>query len=174
MDIIMQGEHRSVSLSKQVLGRAAIVAIIIGSILTLLNQPDAIFGTAKIHWLALTLVYLTPFIVVSASQVFGIRAAREFATRITVFSESFVETLFSHGIPTRAIAMGLAAGSINTAITITDNLLSGRDLDTLPVALIAQALTLPAVFGVLSQTLSFRREIRLAVPSTKGPSSLRG
>ena len=174
MGRIMPDQHRSVSLSKQVLGRAAIVALLLGSTLTLLNQPDAFFGTAKIKWLTLTLVYLTPFVVVSASQVFGIREARKAATRISEFRESFVETLFSHSIPARAIAMGLAAGSINTGIMITDNLLSGRDIDTLPVALIAQALTLPAVFGVLSQALSFRREIRLAVAVTQGPASRRG
>ena len=160
-------------LSKQVLGRAAIVAIILGSAPTLLNQSGAIFGIAEIHWLPLILVYLTPFLVVSASQVFGIREAREAAAWMTKFRESFVETLLAHGIPARAVALGLAAGSINTAIAASDNLLAGRGLDALPVALIVQALALPAVFGALSQALSFRRTIRLTARSANDPASRR-
>jgi hypothetical protein len=162
MDHAMQGQQPAVSLAGQVLKRAALVAAILGTVLTLVNQPEAIFGTAKVRWLPLVLVYLTPFLVVSASQILGIRQAREVSRRITEFREGFAATMFSHGIPARAVALGLLAGGINTTIVAADILAAGRGLDQLPTALIAQALTLPILFGALSQTLSFRRTIRLA------------
>jgi hypothetical protein len=162
MDNTMRRQPPAVSPAKQVLTRAAIVAVILGTILTLLNQPNAIFGTAEIQWLPLTLVYLTPFLVVSVSQILGTRQARKAPAWVMELREGFAATLVSHGIPARAIALGLAAGSINTAIVVTDGLAAGRGLDQVPVALIAQALILPVIFGALSQTLSFRRAIRLA------------
>lgn len=162
MDHAMQGQKPAASLSRQVFKRAALVAAILGTVLTLLNQPEAIFGPAEFQWLPLVLVYLTPFLVVSASQVLGIRQARKASGRIAYFREGFAATLFSHGIPARAVALGLLAGSINTTIVTADILAAGRGLDQLPTALIVQALTLPLLFGALSQTLSFRRTIRLA------------
>lgn len=155
------------ALSKQILARAAIVAVLLGSALTLLNQSDAIFGDADIRWLSMILLYLTPFLVVGVSQVLGIREARAAPIWATEPHESFFTTVFSHGIPRRAVALGLAAGSINTAIVATDILLAGGSLDQLPVALVVQALTLPAVFGALSQALSFRRAVgRAAQPAS--------
>ena len=59
----------------------------------------------------------------------------------------------------RAVVLSLAAGGISTAIVATDSLLAGHGLDQLPVASILQALILPAVFGALSQAVSFRRAV---------------
>lgn len=151
---------------KPVLGRAAIIAIILGTGLTLLNQPEVVFDGADIDWLSLTLVYLTPFLVVSVSQVLGHRAARIASTRMTGLPENFFGTLFSHGIPTRAVALSLIAGSITTAIGAAEIVLAGHSLDQLSFPLVIQALVLPAVFGALSQAFSFRRTIKsLARPA---------
>ncbi len=164
MDHVMQGAARPASQLPQVLRRAAIIAAILGSTLAILNQSDAIFGKAEIQWLRLILVYLTPFLVVSLSQALGLRAARKASARMTGLGESFFATLTSHGIPARAFALGLAAGTINTAIVASAALIAGDGLDRLPLALIAQALTLPILFGALSQAMSFRRAIRQARP----------
>ena len=85
--------------------------------------------------------------------------ARKASARMAGLRESFAATLFGHGIPARAVALGLAAGAVNTAIVASAALMAGRGLDQLPVALIVQALTLPTLFGALSQAVSFRRVI---------------
>jgi len=53
--------------------RAALIALVFGSILTVLNQSGALFGQLEIQLLPLVLVYMTPFITVTISQVLGIR-----------------------------------------------------------------------------------------------------
>ncbi len=58
-----------------VIRRAGIVALVLGSVLTLANQSGAIFGGGTVQVLPLVLVYLTPFVVVTVSQVLGIRRA---------------------------------------------------------------------------------------------------
>lgn len=142
-----------------VAGRAAVVAIFLGAVLTTVNQPGAVFGSENFNRLSMTLVFVTPFLVVSASQILGIRAARRTPAWTADARERFFRTLISHGIPARSVILGLAAGTINTAIVATQSILAGQGLDQLPVALILQALTLPIVFGALSQTLSFRRAV---------------
>ena len=160
MKTTMQRSGAGASPAKQVLARAAAVALILGSTLTLINQSDAIFGAAEIRWLPLTLVYLTPFLVVGVSQVLGIRAARRALARMTELRENFLGTIFSHGIPARAIVLGLVASGVNSAIVASEGLLAGGGLSAPPVPLIAQALVLPAMFGALSQAISFRRAMR--------------
>ncbi|MCP4328553.1 MAG: hypothetical protein GY791_08980 [Alphaproteobacteria bacterium] len=156
----MQRGPRTVSFSRQVLSRAAIIAIIFGTALALFNQTEVIFGAAEIQWLPLILGYLTPFLVVSVSQVLGIRAARAASIWIVEIRESFPKTLISHGIPGRALALSLAVGGINTAIIVSEIVLAGRGYDQLPVALILQALILPLAFGALSQAVAYRRAVR--------------
>ncbi len=79
-----------------VLRRAALVALILGSVLTLANQSSAVFGSENIQLLPLLLVYLTPFVVVTISQVLGARQAAADAgrggTRGTAV-ESFASTV---------------------------------------------------------------------------------
>ncbi|RMF11473.1 MAG: hypothetical protein D6763_02960 [Alphaproteobacteria bacterium] len=55
--------------------RAVIVALVTGSVLALANQFGAIFGNEEIEYLPLALFYLTPLVVVTASQILGIRSA---------------------------------------------------------------------------------------------------
>lgn len=138
--------------NRPMLVRAAIVALVLGSVLALFNQAGVIVGDAEIQWLPLALVYLTPFAVVSVSQVLGVRAAQKY--RGQDLREKFLATMFSRGIPVRALVLGLVAGGLTTAITAAVD-----GLDPLPVALIVQAVCLPFFFGLLSQTISFRRAL---------------
>jgi len=43
--------------------KALKVAIIVGSVLLLINQYDALFGTAEFRWLAAILTYCVPYTV---------------------------------------------------------------------------------------------------------------
>ena len=145
--------------------RAAIVAAVLGSILTLANQTDALLGPGDIALLPLVLVYATPFAVVAISQMLGARQALREGIRAGpqgARAESFLATAFSHGIAVRAVLLGLSMGSLNTLIVISATLLEHGRLESLPLPLLAQAYSLPVVFGVLSQALAYRRAVRQA------------
>ena len=43
--------------------RAGCVALVVGTILNLINQGDAIFGAAPINWTKVVLTYLVPYAV---------------------------------------------------------------------------------------------------------------
>ncbi len=147
-------------LDAQVLIRSAVIAVLLGSILTVLNQSDAVLADARFEFLPLLQVYVTPFLVVSLSQVLGRRQAQLDAREdpgLERARESFLATAMSHGIARRSAALGLAAGSANTMIAISTSLLFGAGVAALPGALLAQSFVLPAVFGLLSQTLAYRR-----------------
>lgn len=161
MKTVKQSKSADSNMTKPIVKKAAIVAVMIGGILTLSGQQGAIFGEADFQVLPMTLAFLTPFLVVVISQVFGIREARKALTHTTENRQTFVGTLFSHGIPTRAVALGLTAGVVNTAIVATAYVMIGKNLDQLPVSLIVQAVTLPIIFGAFSQALSFRSTVRL-------------
>ncbi len=163
MENSAQNSEAGVHFTTQVFVRAAIVAIILGSTLVLINQSEALFGPSQLQLLPLSLAYITPFVVVSLSQIFGARAAQKLlrqGSSILRLQQGFFQTVLSHGIPMRAIIMGIVAGSVNTAIVAAVNLSAGKGLDQLPLPLILQALTLPIIFGALSQALSFRRTIK--------------
>ena len=139
--------------------RAAIVAMLIGSILTLVNQPGWIVGSNPLQVLPLILVFLIPFCVVTVSQVLGARQAYIDSVELEAVDsvERFVATVASHGIPARAVAIGLVFGSINLAIVLSDALLRSDDLGAISVLPLGQAYVLPFLFGLLSQTISYRR-----------------
>lgn len=149
-------------ISKNVLFRALIVALVLGSILTFINQPNAVFGSDTILVLPFLLVFLTPFAVVTVSQALGIRRATweaRFGNNPGHHNSGFIATAMSHGIPVRALLVAAAAGITNTSITAVVALVSGGTLVDLPTALIGQAFALPMVFGFISQALSYRRAV---------------
>ena len=74
-----------------------------------------------------------------------------------VVSEPFLVTLVSHGIPWRATLLGVIAGSMNTGIVLAVTAAASGVPANPPWALIAQAFSLPILFGVLSQALAYRR-----------------
>ena len=151
--------RRLPSVNRTMILRAAIVAAVIGGILTLVNQPDWFAGSAPAEILPLALAFLIPFGVVLISQVAGAR--RAFIDSVgcagPAIREGFITTTFSHGIPARAVAIGLVFGSLNAIITILDALLQSGDLAAVSVAPLGQAYVLPFVFGLLSQSVSYRR-----------------
>ena len=143
-----------------VLLRAMFIALVFGSLLTLFNQSDALFGPQEIQLLPLVLVYVTPFITITISQVLGIRQAMVDVLQKRVrlpIAEHFLSTVTSHGIPFRAILTGLLIGSVNMFIVLTTLFLQNRDMSSVPVALLGQVYSLPVFFGVLSQAISYRR-----------------
>jgi len=149
-------------ISADVLSRAFVVAIVLGSILTLVNQPEAIFGNATTQVLPLILVYLTPFIVVTLSQALGsYRAIWEAQSGIAQQgqNEGFITTAMSHGIPMRALLLAICIGVINTLVIVLDLLVSSGTLLQLPTTAIGQAFVLPLMFGLISQAISYRRAV---------------
>jgi hypothetical protein len=139
--------------------RASIVAIIIGSILTAINQYDWIVGRGSLQLLPLILVFLLPFAVVTVAQLAGVKQARidAAASNATVSPESFITTMAGHGIPARAVVIGLIFGSLNAIVVLTNAILFSGDLAAVPLVPLAQAYVLPFLFGALSQTFSYRR-----------------
>lgn len=165
-------------ISRNVLSRAIVVALVLGSVLTLFNQSNAILNGAAIQVLPLVLVYLTPFIVVALSQALGsYRAAREAQLGYGQArqGDGFIVTAMSHGIPLRAFFLATFIGVTNTFISGSWQLVSSRTLSDLPTVLIGQAFILPMLFGLISQTISYRRTVAVishnSNPSPKIPSN---
>jgi hypothetical protein len=107
-------------------------------------------------------VYMTPFVVVTISQVLGSRRAildSKFSYGWKFHDVGFVGTAMSHGIPIRAMLLAALIGLTNTVITVIVTLTSDGTLSDLPTVAIAQAFALPLLFGLVSQTISYRRAI---------------
>jgi len=149
-------------IGKDILFRAFIVALTLGSILMLTNQPDAIFGSAPIQIFPLVLVYLTPFVVVAVSQALGVQRAildtKSGSWRMRQ-ENGFIVTAKSHGIPFKAFLLATTIGITNTFITAITELVSSGTLSDIPIIIIAQAFALPMLFGLISQTISYRRVV---------------
>ena len=145
---------------KGLVRRAAIIALAIGSALAAINQTEAVAGAAAFDIASLALGYLTPFAVVVISQVLGIRAGfREAAVArpAAIGDEPFLRTALSHGIPVRAVSVALATGTILTAIMAGLTVAAGGDPYQLPLDQVGQVYALPLVFGLISQSVAYRR-----------------
>ncbi len=153
------GPPASGQLKGGVLRRSTILALIIGSALTWINQSAAIFGSDTIQILPLLLAYATPFTVIAISQLSAIRRAWQDAIRehLPETTESLVAIAFLHGIPARAVTIGLIIGTINSAIILAEAFLSTGGIGTASTTLLAQVYSLPVLFGFLSQAVSYRR-----------------
>ena len=143
--------------------RAAIIAAIIGTVLTLLNQPGWVAGTEPLQVLQFTLVFALPFGVVMAAQIVAVRQAQRDSSGRTgpVRPERFVSTIRSHGIPARAVAISAIFGSLNAALVVANALVHGNDLSGIEIVPLGQAFVLPLVFGLLAQTIAYRRYFAL-------------
>ena len=139
-----------------ILARALAVALILGSILTAINQPGIFSGASRLDLLPFALVYITPFAVVTLSQILGIRQALRDGMP-TPDGERCFATMVAHGLPARAALTGLLMGTINTSITVSAALIGTGSLTDIPVPLLVQAYSLPVLFGLLSQAISYRR-----------------
>jgi hypothetical protein len=155
--------------SREIVLRSAVIAMIIGSALTLINQFGWVAGRDALQVLQFILVFTTPFIVVAVSQVVGVRRAYMDIRLdgVPTIAESFASTALSHGIPVRALIIGLTIGSISTILTLAAAILYSGDLTMVSVAPLIQAYALPLLFGLLSQSIAYRRAVRL-VPEKAG------
>lgn len=145
--------------NRTVFVRATIVAVILGSVLTFINQRGWVFGRDPLDVLQLVLVFLLPFGVVTTAQIAGIRRAHNDSAEQGTpdRKDGFLSTAFSHGIPSRAVAIGLAFGSANAAFVLADVIVRASDFATISIVSLAQAYALPLVFALLSQAISYRR-----------------
>ena len=110
----------------------------------------------------MALVFLTPFVVVTISQVLGARQAVVDASRQGrrgTTKVPFLTTTISHGIPARAVQLGLIVGSLNAVVAGAAALAEHGNLDTVLLAPLGQAFALPILFGVLSQAIAYRRAV---------------
>ena len=60
--------------------RSLYVALIVGTVLNLINQGDALLGAASVSWLKVVLTYCVPYAVCTygaVSQALGARPARD-------------------------------------------------------------------------------------------------
>ena len=62
---------RGIVVNKLVFLKALKVAAVVGSVLLLINQYEALFGEASIRWLPAVLTYCVPFGVFLAGQYSG-------------------------------------------------------------------------------------------------------
>jgi hypothetical protein len=49
--------------------RSLYVALVVGTILNLINQGDALFGAAEVNWIKIVLTYLVPYAVCTYGAV---------------------------------------------------------------------------------------------------------
>jgi hypothetical protein len=67
----------SYAFSEGVPRRSFVVAIVVGTILNLINQGDAVLGAASINWIKVVLTYLVPYAVCTYGAVsFQLQAAK--------------------------------------------------------------------------------------------------
>ena len=153
--------------------RAAIVAVVIGSVLTLINQSGWVVGRDPLELLPFILAFVTPFLVVTISQSAAARRAFVDAAGIGAPArpKRFIATTISHGIPARAVAIGLTIGSVNAIIILVGALLRSGNLTVVSIGLLGQVYALPLLFGALSQAISYRRAAHFGPTMTLRPTS---
>jgi len=148
-------------LDKTVLKRASVLALIIGFLLTLGNQTEAVFGAASFVKLQLILAFTTPFVVITLSQLGAIHQATIDLIEggMASKSETFITSISTHNIPARALIISMIVGGISNLIILINTVLFTGGLENTPWPQLVQSYVLPFVFGALSQTLTYRRSI---------------
>ena len=146
-----------------VLRRSMILGLIIGSALTLINQFEALFGSETIQILPLALMYMTPFAVITISQITAIRQAwlNGKAEQAARKSETFLATIMAYGIPVRGVKISLIVGSFNSALILLEGYSNTAGIVAVPIGLFVQVYALPIVFGVFSQAIAYRRAVKM-------------
>jgi hypothetical protein len=142
----------------QLLKRSIILACIIGSSLTLINQPFAVFGGQLFVKTQLILAFNLPFIVITLSQLLGKKQAKtdQIDNQYQFLSEGLLTTMINHNIPIRALIISVLAGSFANILILFIAYLEGEN-NNINVFLMIQPYFLTFIFGALSQALSYRR-----------------
>lgn len=145
----------------QVLKRSVIIAVLIGSILTLVNQPLAILGHESLVKFKLILAFVLPFIVISISQVFGKHQAEidKVDSQSQFSHEKLLKTMVSHNIPTRALVICLIVGSLASVVTLSNFLLHDKNTN-IDWNFMIQPYLFSLFFGAFSQAISYRKHIK--------------
>jgi len=141
--------------------RASVLALIIGFMLTLGNQTEAVFGVGSFVKLQLILAFTTPFIVITLSQLGAIHQANIDLIEggLILKSETFITSISTHNIPARALIISMIVGGVSSLIILTNTVLLTGGLENTPWPQLAQSYVLPFIFGALSQALTYRRSI---------------
>ena len=148
-------------LNAGVLKRSLLLALIIGVILTLVTQSAALFSDAVFERLSLMLAFVTPFVVITISQLVATHQAVSDAIDglTSVTNTPFIKTLVAHNIPFRALVIGLIIGSTTSLLILISTFSQTGDISNASLSLLVQVYVLPVVFGALSQTLTYRRYV---------------
>ena len=143
--------------SPAVLRRSAVLALVIGPSLVLVNQSGAVFGAQAFSLPAAALSFMTPFVVISISQALGIRAFFG-ERRAEIWNrERLLTTMRLHGIPRRGALVAASVGIVVTALMAALAWLETGDPFGVPATQVAQVFVLPFAFGLVSQAAAFRR-----------------
>jgi amino acid transporter len=144
-----------------VLKRSVIAAAIIGSILTFVNQPLAIFGHESLVKFKLILAFVLPFIVISISQMLGKYQAKidKVDSQSQFFHEKLLKTMVSHNIPARALVLCLIVGSLASVVTLSNFLLHDKNTN-IDWNFMIQPYLFSLFFGAFSQAISYQRHIK--------------
>jgi ABC-type arginine transport system permease subunit len=76
---------------------------------------------------------------------------------VLAWPEGFFTTIVSHGIPVRAVVIGLVFGSVNAILSLADEVLRSGGFASVELVPLGQAYVLPLVFGLFSQAITYRR-----------------
>ena len=144
--------------------RSTVLALIIGCSLTLINQWEGLFGNAELRLLPLVLVFVTPFLVISASQWVSYHRVWRLTTTVKDPERGLVDMFSSRGILVSALMIGLTAGTLNSGIVLTELILRTGSAAGAPIVLIIQAYSLPVLFGIYSQALAHQRATKALAP----------
>jgi len=143
------------------LKRSVIIAAIIGSVLTFVNQTSAILGNESLVKFKLILVFVLPFIVISISQVLGKYQAEidKVDSQFQFSHEKLLKTMVSHNIPVRALVICLIVGSLASVVTLSNFLLHDKNTN-IDWYFMSQPYLFSLFFGAFSQAISYQRHIK--------------
>lgn len=146
---------------KDVFKRSLVLALIIGCMLTLGNQSVAVFSSGELLKLQLILAFITPFAVITLSQLGAMHQADIDRAKGLAFTktEHFTVSVFKHNIPFRALMISMVVGGVSSVIILTNTVIRTGGLENTPWHQLVQSYVLPFIFGTLSQTLTYRRNL---------------
>ena len=155
-------------LTLDVLKRSLILSMIIGVTLTLLNQPSVIFGQTEFKWLPTAFMFFTPFIVITLSQLVANEQAKIDWPhgQNSVQDSGFLNVLFNHNIAHRALIIAVVMGLINCILMGLISLYKIGNMSLLSTGLVLQFFIFPFIFGAFSQTMTLKRQLKLAVQAS--------
>lgn len=130
--------------------RAGLAALVIGVVLNLVNQGEAI-AIGEADSLMAALFFTTPFITVVISQLTALRAA--WRDHVRQSTASPIPAMLA-----RSALVGLIMASSNAAILLLAELTDGAPVALPSIDLLCQAFLLPTLFSGLSQLIAYRRQ----------------